>query len=64
MRYYLAIDTYLDTFDATPREQLDRRLRQWFAATEQYPRQLHEVDEPEYLDMKRKEIDRQRGRAG
>jgi hypothetical protein len=60
MRYYLAIDTYVDTFDLAPREQVDRRLRRWFAATEQYPRQLHELDEAEYLDMKRKEIDRQR----
>jgi hypothetical protein len=65
MRYYLAIDAYVDTFDPAPAEQLDRRLRQWFTATEQYPRQLHEVDEAEYLDMKRREIERQRrGSAG
>jgi hypothetical protein len=62
MRYYLAIDTYVDTFDAAPGEQLDgRRLRRWFAATESYRRQLHELEEAEYLDMKRKELERQRG---
>jgi len=61
MRYYLAIDAYVGTFDAKPSELPDVRLRRWYAATEQYPRQLHEVDEAEYLDMKRKEIERQRG---
>jgi hypothetical protein len=61
MRYYLAIDAYVGTFDAAPGELPDVRLRRWYAATEQYPRQLHEVSEGEYLDMKRKEIERQRG---
>lgn len=59
MRYYLAIDTYVATADAT-RADIDRRLRRWFAATEQYALQLHEVDEIEYLTMKHDEIDRQR----
>jgi hypothetical protein len=61
MRYYLAIDAYVGTIDAAPRDLPDVRLRRWFAEAEQYPRQLHEIDEAEYLDMKRKEIDRQRG---
>jgi len=61
MRYYLAIDTYAGTIDAAPRELPDLRLRRWFTAAEQYPRQLHELDEAEYLDTKRKEIERQRG---
>jgi len=62
MRYYLAIDTYVGTFDQASGDQVERRLRQWFAATERYARQLHEVDEAEYLTMKRKEIERQHGR--
>src|SRR5262245_24131135 len=49
MRYYLAIDVYVATFDPVPAD--DRRLRQWFAATELYPRQLHEIEEGDYLDM-------------
>ena len=62
MRYYLAIDVYVDSLDAAPTPaQLDVRLRQWFAGTEAYARQLHEIDEAEYLDMKRREIERQRG---
>jgi len=60
MRYYLAIDAYLNSLSAPPREQLDTRLRDWFVSTERYPRQLHEMDEREYLRMKRREYERQR----
>ncbi len=55
LRYYLAVVAYLHALSAPPQEQLERRLRQWFALTERYPLQLHEIDEPEYLDMKRRE---------
>lgn len=56
MRYYLALDAYLD-HDAP--DQLDQRLLAWFKATEQYPRQLREVDRADYLDMKHAEYQRQ-----
>jgi hypothetical protein len=59
MRYYLAIDAYLGSLSAPPQERQERRLRDWFAATERYPRQLHEIDQADYLAMKRKEIQRQ-----
>ena len=59
MRYYLAIDSFLGSLDAPPAEQLDRRLKSWFAAVEQYPRQLHEMDRPEYISMKLEEYKRQ-----
>lgn len=59
MRYYLAVDAYLNALSAPPREQLEKRLRDWFASTERYPLQLHEMDEREYLSMKRKEYARQ-----
>jgi hypothetical protein len=61
MRYYLAVGAYVDNVAAPPGEQVERRLRAWFAATERYARQLHEIGENEYLDMKRREIERQRG---
>jgi hypothetical protein len=61
MRYYLAIDAYAGTIDAAPRDLPDVRLRRWYAEADQYPRQLHELEEAEYLDTKRKEIERQRG---
>ena len=59
MRYYLAIDAYLDSLAAPAAQQLDRRLQAWFDATERFPRQLHEVDRDAYLRMKRGEVERQ-----
>ena len=59
MRYYLAIDAYLDALSTPPAEQLEKRLKHWFASTERYALQLHEVTESEYLNMKRKEYKRQ-----
>lgn len=59
MRYYLAIDAYLDTMDAAPGERVDKRINQWFSATERYPRQLHEMDRGTYVTMKRADYERQ-----
>jgi hypothetical protein len=59
MRYYLAIEAFLGGLAVSPQARLERRLRDWFAAIERYPRQLHELERDEYLDMKRKEYLRQ-----
>ena len=59
MRYYLAIDSYLSALDTPPGQQLETRLRNWFAATERYPRQLREIDRSAYLSMKQREVLRQ-----
>jgi hypothetical protein len=59
MRYYLAIDAYLQAFALPAAEQPERRIREWYASTERYAEQLHEMDEKEYLEMKRNEIRRQ-----
>jgi hypothetical protein len=59
MRYYLAIDTFLGASRAAPAARLEKRLQGWFTAVEQYPRQLHEMDRPDYLEMKRAEYLRQ-----
>jgi hypothetical protein len=61
MRYYLAIEAYLASLDKPPAQQLEARLQHWFDATEQYARQLHEVDKESYLAMKRAEYQRQQG---
>lgn len=60
MRYYLAIEAFLDAYKLPPAEQAERRLRDWFDAVERYPRQLHEMDRDEYLSMKRHELERRR----
>ncbi|HEY4316248.1 MAG TPA: hypothetical protein VGN04_01470 [Herbaspirillum sp.] len=59
MRYYLAIDAYLNAMNAAPSEQFEKRIQTWFSSTERYPQQLHEVDRTAYLDMKRAEFQRQ-----
>lgn len=59
MRYYLAIDAYLGALSSPADKRLEQRLTNWFDATEQYPRQLHEVSRQEYIQMKHKEYERQ-----
>ena len=59
MRYYLAIDSYLDSLGAPHGQQVERRIQGWFNATERYPRQLREMDRPAYVAMKRSEVERQ-----
>lgn len=56
MRYFLAIESLLDTIALPPAQQVDTRLKQFHAALEKYPRQLHELSEPDYLAMKRREL--------
>ncbi len=58
MRYYLAIDAYLDSLAAPPDQQVDRRIRGWYSATQHYP-QLRELDLGTYAAMKRQEVERQ-----
>lgn len=60
MRYFLAIDASLGAMSAPPSARLEKSLRDWFAAVERYPRQLHELEQNEYLDMKRNEYSRAR----
>jgi hypothetical protein len=56
MRYYLAIDAYLGAYSLPPAEQPEKRIRDWYASTERYARQLHEMEQSDYLDMKRREL--------
>ena len=58
MRYYLAIEAYLNSLTAPPESRVQKRLNEWFAATERYPRQLHEMDRGQYLAMKTRETSR------
>jgi hypothetical protein len=59
MRYYLAIDAYLIAYSLPPAEQFERRIQEWYAATQRYAAQLHEMEQNDYLEMKRKEMRRQ-----
>lgn len=61
MRYYLAIQTYLDSLATAPDARLEKRLSDWFSSTEIYASQLHELERAEYLSIKRREFQRQHG---
>lgn len=56
MRYYLAIDAYVNAFVLPPAAQQEARLKYWVAGAERYPIQLHEMTADEYLAMKRREM--------
>jgi hypothetical protein len=58
MRYFLAIDAYLGSLSVPAPARVEKRLGDWFAATEKYPLQLHEMDRAEYVAMKQKETQR------
>ncbi|MEQ1518685.1 MAG: hypothetical protein ABL931_19565 [Usitatibacteraceae bacterium] len=59
MRYHLAIESFLGALATPPRAQFEKRINDWFTAIERYPRQLHEMEQADYLEMKRKEYTRQ-----
>ena len=58
MRYYLALEAYLDTLDAPAPERVEKRLRAFHAGLERYRRQLHELELAEYLEIKRRDVSR------
>ena len=60
MRYFLAIDVFLGALSGSAQARFEQRIHDWFVAVERYPRQLHEMEQGEYLAMKRKEYRRQR----
>ncbi|MBS0446577.1 MAG: hypothetical protein JSR59_11580 [Proteobacteria bacterium] len=56
MRYFLAIDAYVDAWPLPAAAQPEQRLQNWVAGAERYPIQLHEMERDEYLAMKRREM--------
>jgi hypothetical protein len=56
MRYYLALEAVLAAMALPPEQRAERRLRDWHAAVERYPRQLREMSREDYLAMKRREL--------
>lgn len=55
MRYYLAVEAYLDSLAAPEGERLQARLEKWYAGIERYPQLREEVGRDEYVQMKRRE---------
>ena len=55
MRYYFAIQSYLNTEKIEKAKRFDKRSSNWFDLTEQYHKQLYELDKPDYLKYKKME---------
>jgi len=56
MRFYLALQAYLDTLDKPEGERLQARLERWFDLTNRYPEQLGELDREIYLSQKMRKM--------
>ena len=59
---YLAIDAYLGALSVRSAERPEKSMRAWFASTERYALQLHELDVAQYLATKRAQYRRQETR--
>ena len=59
MRYYLAIEAYLHTLGSPAPQRFEQSLERWFADTERFALQLHEVEQNDYITMKRGQYLRQ-----
>jgi hypothetical protein len=59
LRYHLALEAWLGQQQLPPSQRVEASLKAWFDATEQFPRQLRELNWTRYVDMKRHEISRQ-----
>jgi hypothetical protein len=55
MRYYLAVEAYLQSLDVPAEQRLEARLRNWYAAIARYPQLREEVGAEEYIEMKHRE---------
>lgn len=55
MRYHIAINTFLSTQSLPDANRHEVTMTRWFRENDSYPRQLHEMDEEDYLNIKRKE---------
>ena len=55
MRYFLAIQSHLDTIAGPEELRFEQRVKRWFELTSQYNRQLFELDKEEYLKVKQRE---------
>ena len=55
VRYYLALQTYMETLKFPEGQRFEQRLSRWYDLTARYPRQLKEEEKSEYLISKRRE---------
>ena len=55
MRYFLALQSHLDTLSLPADQRYEASLNEWYGFTLKYRKQLYEVDREEYLSAKHRE---------
>ncbi len=55
VRYLLAIKVYFETLDILEGQRYEESLQRWFDATQEYKKQLYEMDRETYLSIKDRE---------
>ena len=60
MRYQLAINSFFSSQSQPENTRQEAMLLSWFKQNDSYPRQLHEMDKSEYLEIKHRERENQR----
>ena len=55
LRYYLALEAFLDTLDYPEGQRFERRIGLWYDLTVRYARQLKEEEKADYVADKRRE---------
>lgn len=61
-RYYFALQAFMESQDLPPDQQFAHASERWFDLAERHPRQLHELERAQYLDIKRREYAEQSSR--
>ena len=59
MRYYLALEAFLDMQSVPPAHRFEARINAVYDMVEQYPTQFRDMGKAEYLDVKRRERENQ-----
>ena len=59
VRYFLALQVYLDTRSLPDTERFEQQMQRWFDLTERFHAQLYELPKADYLANKRRERDNQ-----
>jgi len=55
VRYYLAIQSYMDTLKFPPEKRFEKRIGKWYDLTDQFKKQLFEMKKEEYCNYKKQE---------
>ena len=59
VRYYLAIQSFMDTLHSPEESRLTMRLSKWYDYTSRFRKQLYEMEKKDYMEVKTEEYKKQ-----